>query len=58
MAIEAYLNQLFLKDVFELLKELPDKSIDMVYGDPDYNVGVKYGDKDYKRASMNIFAGI
>jgi len=50
MAIEAYLNQIFLKDVFELLKELPDKSIDLVYGDPDYNVGVKYGDKDYKKS--------
>jgi DNA modification methylase len=49
MAIEAYLNQVFLKDVFDLLKELPDKSVDMVYGDPDYNVGVKYGDKDYKK---------
>jgi len=50
MAIEAYLNQVFLKDVFNLLKELPDKSVDMVYGDPDYNVGVKYGDKDYKKS--------
>ena len=33
----------------ELLKELPDKCVDMVYGDPDYNVGVKYGDKSYTR---------
>jgi DNA modification methylase len=47
--IEKYLNQVFLKDVFDLLKELPDKSVDMVYGDPDYNVGVKYGDKSYTK---------
>ena len=33
----------------QLLKELPDKSVDMVYGDPDYNVGVKYGDKTYTK---------
>jgi DNA modification methylase len=50
MAIETYLNQVLLRDVFDLLKELPDKSVDMVYGDPDYNVGVKYGDKDYKKS--------
>jgi DNA modification methylase len=49
MGIERYLNKVFLKDVFDLLKELPDKSVDMVFGDPDYNVGVKYGDKSYTK---------
>ncbi len=44
-----HLNQVFLADVLELLKELPDNSVDMVYGDPDYNVGVKYGDKSYTK---------
>ena len=34
----------------EILEELPDNSVDMVYGDPDYNVGVKYGDKSYTKA--------
>ena len=48
--INKYLNKVFLKDIMELLKELPDKSVDMVYGDPDYNVGVKYGDKSYTKA--------
>lgn len=47
--IKMYLNQVFLKDIMELLSELPDNSVDMVYGDPDYNVGVKYGDKSYTR---------
>jgi DNA modification methylase len=50
MNIEPYLNKVFLTDILDLLKELPDKSIDMVYGDPDYNVGVKYGDKNYKKS--------
>ena len=49
MNIEPYLDQIFLKDVFDVLKRLPDKSVDMVYGDPDYNVGVKYGDRSYTR---------
>lgn len=48
--IKKYLNKVFLKDIMELLKELPDKSVDIVYGDPDYNVGVKYGDKTYTKA--------
>lgn len=47
--IENFLNKVFLKDIMELLKELPDKCVDMVYGDPDYNVGIKYGDKSYTK---------
>ena len=48
--IKEYLNQVFLKDIMQVLKELPDKSVDMIYGDPDYNVGVKYGGKSYTKA--------
>ncbi|MEW6095540.1 MAG: site-specific DNA-methyltransferase [bacterium] len=47
--VEKYLNKVFLKDIMKLLKELPDRSVDMVYGDPDYNVGIKYGDKSYTK---------
>lgn len=48
--IESYLNKVFLKDIMDILKELPDKCVDMVYGDPDYNVGIKYGDKSYTKS--------
>lgn len=48
--VQKYLNNVFLKDIMQLLKELPDQSVDMVYGDPDYNVGVKYGDRTYTKA--------
>lgn len=47
--IKKYLNKVFLGDTMELLKKLPDRSIDMIFGDPDYNVGIKYGDKTYTR---------
>ena len=50
MSIDRFLNKVFLKDVFELLKDLPDGSVDIVYGDPDYNVGVRYGDKSYTKS--------
>jgi DNA modification methylase len=49
MTIKNYLNKVFQQDIMSILKELPDKCIDMVYGDPDYNVGVKYGDKSYTK---------
>ena len=49
MAMKKYLNKVFLKDIMELLKELPDECVDMVYGDPDYNVGIKYGNKSYTK---------
>jgi DNA modification methylase len=49
MAIEKYLDKVFQRDIMALLKELPDKCVDMVYGDPDYNVGIKYGDKSYTK---------
>jgi len=42
-------NQVYLGDVMDLLKQLPDRSVHMVYGDPDYNVGIKYEGKSYTR---------
>jgi len=48
--LEKSTNNVFLGDVFELLKNLPDESVDMVYGDPDYNVGIKYGAKSYTKS--------
>jgi len=47
--IEGYTNKVFQKDIMGLLRELPDKSVDMVYGDPDYNVGIKYNNKSYTK---------
>ncbi len=47
--LEKYLNKVFSGDIMELLKSLPDKCVDMVFGDPDYNVGTKYGDKTYTK---------
>ncbi len=42
------LDRVFRTDVLDLLKMLPDGSVDMVYGDPDYNVGVSYGGISYR----------
>jgi len=45
--IKSIIDNVYLMDVFELFKKIPDRSVDMIFGDPDYNVGVKYGDKSY-----------
>lgn len=45
--LENYRNKVFNEDVIKVLKELPDNSLDMVYGDPDYNVGINYAGKNY-----------
>lgn len=42
-----YRNNVFNKDVVQVLKELPDNSLEMIYGDPDYNVGINYSGKKY-----------
>jgi site-specific DNA-methyltransferase (adenine-specific) len=44
-----HLNSVYHGDIMELLKKLPNNSVDMVFGDPDYNVGINYGDKNYTR---------
>ena len=40
-------NKLYNNDVLEILKNTPDSSLDMVYGDPDYNVGINYNGSKY-----------
>lgn len=49
MLEKKYINRVFNKDVLEILKELPDNSVDMVYSDPDYNVGINYAGKNYTK---------
>ncbi len=44
-----YLNRVYNGDVMHVLKDLPDNSVDMIFGDPDYNVGIKYGKNNYTK---------
>lgn len=44
------LNKVYHGDIFDLMKTLPDNSVDMVYSDPDYNVGIKYNGKSYTKS--------
>lgn len=42
-----YKNKVFNKDVFKVLKDMPERSVDLIYGDPDYGVGINYDGKKY-----------
>ncbi len=44
-----YQNTVLKKDVLKVLKQLPDKCIDMIYSDPDYNVGINYAGEKYTK---------
>lgn len=48
--IDEFRNKVFNQDVFDILKQLPDNSIDMIYGDPDYNVGINYNGIKYTKS--------
>ena len=47
--IEEFRNRVFNEDVMEVLRRMPDDSVDMIYGDPDYNVGINYSGQHYTR---------
>jgi len=47
--IENYIDEVYLGDIMDLLKKLPNESVDLVFGDPDYNVGIKYNNKTYTK---------
>jgi len=47
--MEEFRNKVFNEDVLKILKQMPDNSVDMVYGDPDYNVGINYAGKNYTK---------
>ncbi len=36
------INKIYLGNCIEIMKTLPDKSIDLVFADPPFNIGIKY----------------
>ena len=47
--INNYRNLVFNEDVLHILTQLPDESLDFIYGDPDYNVGINYAGNSYQQ---------
>ena len=40
--IRVEVNKVYLDDCIEIMRTLPDKSIDLVFADPPFNIGIKY----------------
>lgn len=45
------LNKIYNSDSIELMKTIPDESIDLIVADPPYNVGKDYGNNSDKQSS-------
>jgi len=54
--MDKYLNKIICGDCLEILKELPDNSVDLVLTDPPY--GINYDNKDLNRQSPENFGKI
>lgn len=39
------LNRIYCGDCLDLMREIPDKSVDLVLTDPPYNVGINFGNE-------------
>lgn len=47
--MKKFLNKIHNMDIYELLRLLPDNSIDCIYSDIDYNKGIVYDGKSYTK---------
>jgi DNA modification methylase len=47
---EIQLCTVYEGDVFDLLRMLPDRSVDMVFSDSDYNMGVRYNGRRHRKS--------
>jgi site-specific DNA-methyltransferase (adenine-specific) len=43
------LNKIYNEDIFNIMKQIQDKSINLVYSEPDYNVNISYNGKKYQK---------
>ncbi len=44
---EIYRNRVVNSDVMAVLRDLPDESVAVIYGDPDYNAGIRYAGRTF-----------
>lgn len=47
--IKQFVNKIHLGDVLEVISQIPDESIDMVFVDPPFNLNKKYSNTDDKK---------
>jgi site-specific DNA-methyltransferase (adenine-specific) len=54
--LENIRDKLFCQDVFTVLPNLPDQSIDLMFADPPYNLTKTFNDRKFRRVSTDDYA--
>ena len=55
--MEEYLNKIIQGDCLEVMKQLPDKCIDLVLTDPPYGIGIDGSNKDVNKKGWQVRKG-
>ena len=45
--MDKFINKIICGDCIEILKEIPERTIDFILTDPPFNVGIDYGESEY-----------
>src|ERR1700741_862335 len=54
--LENIQDKLFCQDVFEVLPNLPEQSVDLMFADPPYNLTKTFNDRKFKKVSTEDYA--
>src|SRR5829696_3592011 len=54
--VEEIRDRLFCQDVFEVLPNLPDQSVDLMFADPPYNLTKSFNDRKFKKISIDKYS--
>lgn len=49
-------DRIFCQDIFTLLPNLPDRSVDLMFADPPYNLTKSFNDRKFKQTSIDDYA--
>lgn len=49
-------NKLLCQDLFAALRNLPDRSVDLMFADPPYNLTKSFNDRKFKKTSTEAYA--
>jgi len=49
-------DRVFCQDVFEVLPNLPDQSVDLMFADPPYNLTKSFNDRKFKKISIDKYS--
>lgn len=55
-AVDAIRDRVLCQDVFDVLHNLPDNSVDLLFADPPYNLTKSFNDRKFKRTSIDDYS--